>query len=246
MSFLPPDPTAASVDPSSPGSRREPGGLSAWTARESWYPVDWRRLTHQQIFAAGLVAAPLAAVALGMGLGPRLDAHRPMEPVSQERMRIVLASTQNTPVPMAPGAPLQVMPPGVAGPTPPAIPARPIAATGLGADTADVVPVAAHPSDTEPTVPATRDCGAEPSAAARMICSDDELSAADQRMRRAWRRAMAAGASADDLRRDQNDWLAAREDAARESPQAVRALYAQRIKELEEAADEAGDNNQDN
>ena len=249
MPFQPPGPDAPDPETATPARPGAPMGLKAWTARESWLPVDWRRLTHQQIFLAGLVAAPLAAVALGLAFGPRLDAHKPMEPVSQERMRIVLASTQNTPVPMARGAPLQVLPPGASAPmsaaAPAATPTRPLAATSLGADTAAIVPVAVRAPDDDPAAAAATGCEAERGAAARMVCSDDGLAAADQRMKRAWRRALAAGAPADELRRDQSEWLAAREDAARESPQAVRALYAQRIQELEEAADEAGGDNRE-
>jgi uncharacterized protein len=65
-----------------------------------------------------------------------------------------------------------------------------------------------------------------------MVCGDPELAAADQRMNRAYRAALAAGAPEGELRSEQLDWLGIREDAARHSRNAVASIYEQRIDEL--------------
>jgi len=85
-------------------------------------------------------------------------------------------------------------------------------------------------------------CGGGLSRAAQMVCSDPDLSAADRELNRAYRRALRAGAiPPEQLRADQRDWLAAREDAARRSPRAVARLYDQRIDDLNSLADDEPD-----
>ena len=70
-----------------------------------------------------------------------------------------------------------------------------------------------------------------------MVCEDDRLSAADRRLNAAYRAALASGAMPrDQLRAEQQDWLAVREDAARRSIRAVDSVYRQRIAELEDIA----------
>jgi uncharacterized protein YecT (DUF1311 family) len=81
-------------------------------------------------------------------------------------------------------------------------------------------------------------CSAAPSRAAQMVCADPELAAADRELNRAWRRALRSGAPVDQLRQDQRDWLAIREDAARRSPRALANVYDQRIDELNQIADD--------
>ena len=85
------------------------------------------------------------------------------------------------------------------------------------------------------------DCSAARSAAQQMVCGDPELAAADQRMNRAYRAALAAGAPEDQLRSEQQDWLGIREDAARHSRNAVASIYEQRIDELRRWRTEAAD-----
>nr|MEA2799725.1 hypothetical protein [Phenylobacterium sp.] len=76
------------------------------------------------------------------------------------------------------------------------------------------------------------DCASARSAAQQMVCGDPELAAADQRMNRAYRAALDAGAPEDQLRSEQQDWLGIREDAARHSRRAVASIYEQRIEDL--------------
>lgn len=69
-----------------------------------------------------------------------------------------------------------------------------------------------------------------------MVCADRRLARLDQRMKRAYEAALAAGASPGRLRRDQEEWLDVREDAAAHSRAAVADIYRQRIEELEDLA----------
>jgi uncharacterized protein len=82
------------------------------------------------------------------------------------------------------------------------------------------------------------DCQTAGSLAAQMVCADPELSAADRELNQAYRRALRSGVPPEQLRQDQRDWLAIREDAARRSPRAVASIYEQRIDELNEIADD--------
>jgi len=70
-----------------------------------------------------------------------------------------------------------------------------------------------------------------------MVCSDPRLAEADRRMSSAYQAALAAGAPLEDLRSEQADWLAIREDAARHSKRAVMNIYEQRTEELEALAE---------
>ena len=82
-------------------------------------------------------------------------------------------------------------------------------------------------------------CADARTPARRMVCEDPELAAADRRMARAYRAAIAAGAPERQLRAEQQDWLDVREDAARRSPRAVASIYQQRIEDLQRWRDEA-------
>jgi len=81
------------------------------------------------------------------------------------------------------------------------------------------------------------DCADTRSLADEMTCSDPGLTAADRQMVRAFRRAVRAGAPYGQLRAEQNDWMAMREDAALRSPRALARLYDQRIDDLNALAD---------
>lgn len=72
--------------------------------------------------------------------------------------------------------------------------------------------------------------------AEQMVCEEPDLAAADRRLNDAYEQAVASGITRRAMRREQDDWLQFREDAARESPQAVSRLYEQRIEELLELA----------
>ena len=83
------------------------------------------------------------------------------------------------------------------------------------------------------------DCADARTPARRMVCEDPQLAAADRRMARAYRAAVAAGAPERQLRLEQRDWLDLRDDAARRSRRAVADVYQQRIEDLEQWRDEA-------
>jgi len=72
-----------------------------------------------------------------------------------------------------------------------------------------------------------------------MVCADPALASADRQMARAYQRALRAGAAPGELRQEQRDWMAIREDAARQSPRALAQIYDQRIQELNQIADRA-------
>jgi uncharacterized protein len=72
-----------------------------------------------------------------------------------------------------------------------------------------------------------------------MVCEDPGLARADRRLQRAYERALRTGSVPPrELRDDQRDWLAIREDAAHRSPAAVRSVYEQRIDELNALAED--------
>lgn len=84
---------------------------------------------------------------------------------------------------------------------------------------------------------ADADCSYARTRAERMVCGDPELAAMDRDLARAYDRALVNGASRRVLRRDQRDWLSARERAARQSGDAVYDVYVRRIGELENMTD---------
>jgi uncharacterized protein YecT (DUF1311 family) len=87
-----------------------------------------------------------------------------------------------------------------------------------------------------PQIRASFDCRDARTPSQQMVCSDPRLAEADRRMNRAYQAALAAGAPQEDLRYEQADWLAIREDAARRSKRAVMNIYEQRTEELEALA----------
>jgi hypothetical protein len=78
-------------------------------------------------------------------------------------------------------------------------------------------------------------CG--PSIGARTVCADPELRAADRDMHDALRAATEAGVPWGELRREQAQFRAQRNTAARRSPEAVGRLYDRRIRRLQDEAD---------
>jgi len=84
---------------------------------------------------------------------------------------------------------------------------------------------------------ADADCSYARTRAERMVCGDPELAAMDRDLARAYERAVVNGAPRRVLRREQRDWLGARERAARQSGDAVYDIYVQRIGELENMTD---------
>jgi hypothetical protein len=82
-------------------------------------------------------------------------------------------------------------------------------------------------------LPAGLECGEPNSFGEAEVCRYPGLVAADRRLIRAYAVALAAGANARDLEDEQDDWLEAREDAARRPHRELEALYHRRIQELE-------------
>ena len=101
-------------------------------------------------------------------------------------------------------------------------------------------PYASRPYAGSPPAGADPACSGARGRAAQMVCADPELAAADRELNRAYRRALRSVGAPDQLRADQRDWLAIREDAARRSPRAVANVYDQRIDELNQIADDDG------
>jgi uncharacterized protein YecT (DUF1311 family) len=92
-----------------------------------------------------------------------------------------------------------------------------------------------------PRLRASFDCASAQPGAEQIVCSDPELAAADRQLARAYRRALRSGVDPVDLRREQQDWVAIREDAASRSRRALAQVYDQRIRDLEQiAADSPG------
>ena len=219
----------------------QPDLFGAPAAANPWTQPDWRQPTRQQVFAAGLVIVPILAAGLGYLASPKLDTHAPMQPVAGTPMQIVVGTAPGGPsaAPVAaPGAPLQTLPPDMARAA-----AANAQAAGIGSTTpqaqngAAITPVSLPAR--QPTASFT--CDGALSQAEAMVCGDPGLAAADRRMQRSWRRALESGADPDDLRHDQRDWLRARDEAAADGPQAVAALYNQRIQDLdEETSDDYG------
>lgn len=151
------------------------------------------------------------------------------KPTAASRMEVLPADMARAATPAAPvsiRAPQRVI---IADPPP--------AAADYGTPATVVVPP--RRMAPQPVAEASYDCGGASTRAEAMVCSDPQLAAADRRLARAYDRAIAAGVSRRDLRDDQRDWLAIREDAARVSPRAVASIYAQRTEELNRIADGA-------
>ena len=191
---------------------------------------------------ATIGAGVAAAVALGLALGFLSKPHL-AQPTTPTPMRAVTPSAGGTlpvevnapapPPPVRSAGKLEVLPPDLARSAP-----RPLVAP--------MAPPAPAIVDAQPRydAPAPQLAAGDPacagarSRAAQMVCNDPDLADADRELNRAYRRALRAGAYPDQLRADQRDWLAIREDAARHSPRAVASVYEQRIDELNRIADE--------
>ena len=177
---------------------------------------------------AGVGGACVLGLALGLLARPQLaeDTRSPgsMKPVEQMQIEI----DRDEPLPEVSGGKLELLPAGVKPPR--AAPAAPPAA----------LPVSEIQPPVRQTRPVARgpsfDCAQSASAAEELVCNDETLAAQDRRLASAWRRAMDSGVPMHRLRRQQQRWLDAREDAARHAPEEVADLYDQRIQELDEVA----------
>ena len=179
---------------------------------------------------AGVGGACVLGLVLGLLARPQLApdsrAEGSMKPVDQVQIQI----DRDEPLPALTGGKLELLPAGTPRAAAPAKPAvQPIN---------DIEPAA--PS--EPARPVSRgpsfDCARSESAAEAMVCNDEALAAQDRTLATAWRRALDSGVPTWRLRRQQQSWLDAREEAARNSPEDVSDLYDQRIRELQDVAAE--------
>jgi uncharacterized protein len=78
-----------------------------------------------------------------------------------------------------------------------------------------------------------------PSLADEMVCESARLATAQEELNAAYDAALAAAERPRALRREQADWLDARDLAARRSDRALEQLYRRRTDELWRQADEA-------
>lgn len=188
-------------------------------------PAPSRRALYLGLAATAAVGVILAAVLAGGG--------ELKTPDSDQRLAIaVQPAPRPKPIPIRKsGEPLNAIPDEAA--SLPANPPRPVQTQPtpvLDAPApAEDRPARAEPAFTRPSF----DCGAAQSRAERIICSDERLAAADRRMDRLYLQALDAGVPQRILRRQQRAFLAARDDAARDGPDAIADVYSERIAELE-------------
>jgi len=193
--------------------------------------------------AAGVGGALALGLLVGLFAKPDLGTSHPAAPMravtpATEKVPVVVnAPAPPTPLAVKPAGRLEVLPPDMArtAERPMAVSAPRPAAPILD------VPQATSAAVSGPAGRATggRDACANVSGlAAQLVCADPALAGADRDMNRAYRRALQAGVSPDQLRAQQRDWLAARDAAARRAPGRVADLYDQRIEELNQLADD--------
>jgi uncharacterized protein len=106
-----------------------------------------------------------------------------------------------------------------------------VAANALAERSAARIAPQARPTQALPAQ-ARGDCRAAGGRVARMLCENPDLAAADRRLQRLYRRALEDSYDPDEVRDRQSVWLAARDAAARDGPDAVAEVYESRIEEL--------------
>lgn len=186
-----------------------------------------RRPSTLVLMLSGVAVALLLGVLFGLWARPELIGSTPppaapppaaASPTSGQIPLSVGPPAAPEPLPRAPGR-LETLPPEMAAvaPTPP--------------EAGEAPPTPGYRTSFE--------CATARPGAEEMVCGDPALAAADRQMARAYRRAMDSGADPDDLRQEQRDWVAIREDAALHSRRALAQVYDQRIEELNRIADTA-------
>jgi uncharacterized protein YecT (DUF1311 family) len=233
---------------------------AGWSDRPAWLepPPPERPSWRMPAAASGAVIALIAA---GIGWAVMRDPAAPPKPEpaatatpASKPLEVVVVTPPPPPTPKA-GERLEVLPrPGAAAPirtpaaevvvpvTPPPAPAQALAQAPppppLPREAPSVVQVARDASQRSAREPPRFNaCRDAPTRAYELVCSDMRLAEADRRMKRAYSAALAAGVPPGELRRDQEDWLDVREDAARVSRRAVADIYRQRTRELFAMAD---------
>lgn len=176
----------------------------------------------------GIGGACLLGLTLGLlarpTLAPDSRAEGSMQPVDQ--MQIVI--DRNEPLPAVEGGKLELLPAGLMAPRA----ESPTDPTLISEAEPAPAPAPVRQAAQGPSF----DCADTASASEELVCNDAALAAQDRRLAASWRRALDAGVPMNRLRRQQQRWLDAREDAARHAPQEVADLYDQRIQELDEVA----------
>ncbi|CAN7501974.1 lysozyme inhibitor LprI family protein [Phenylobacterium sp. LjRoot225] len=214
------------------------------------------------LLIGGVAAALLLGLLFGLWARPQLTGSKPTSGAAPSAADLATPSASQVPItvnpppapeplPRAPGR-LETLPPEMAAaareqaealaPSLPPLanvaPGAPDASLPAPPEIAPVPPAASEPAPV-PGVRASFDCATAGPGAEQMVCADPALASADRQMARTYRRALRAGAEPDVLRQEQRDWAAIREDAARHSPRALAQVYDQRIRELNQIADEA-------
>jgi len=172
------------------------------------------------VLLGGVVVAVVVGAGLALFFAPQMD-NTPAPAPDDSRVSILVDPGKPPPIPKSNGQ-MEVLGPGMAEAAAP-----PPAAVVPPLDAAPVEPARSGPSF---------DCNGRLTRGQEMVCANPDLAAADLRMARAYAAAAAAGAPTDDLRAEQADWRAIREDAAAHSPDAVAQIYEQRTRELQELA----------
>lgn len=235
------------------------GPLAAgWSDTPAWRAVEPPPPSWRLPVAAS--AAVVALIGAGVGWAVLRDPAAPPAPEAaaapSETLEVVVTDPPPPPTPVG-GERLEVLPqPGAASartplaevviPVTPEVPATPAPPRAMAEAPPPPAPreapsVAQAAQDASvrrrPEPPRFNACRDAPTRAYEMVCSDRRLAEADRRMKRAYSAALAAGVPPDELRRDQEDWLDVREDAAHVSRRAVADIYRQRTRELFAMAD---------
>ena len=181
----------------------------------------------------GVVVACVVGLGLGYAARPKLaiggpppSAAPPAAKSAERQMAIEMAQ----PPPEAPApksSPLEVMSPELVRAAAANVPPPTSQIADIDAPAPDV-----NESDRPGREQASFDCRRAASYAEEMVCSDPALAAADRHLARAFQRAVRLGVPYDLLQAEQNNWMMAREEAARRSPRAVAGVYDQRIEQL--------------
>jgi len=200
-----------------------------------------RRRRPMALMLGGIAGALTLGLLFGLWARPELIGSKPTPPVEQASAGqiplTVSPPAASDPIPRAPGR-LETLPPDMAAAARTQALPQGVAPGPDAAPAASVAPEAAQAPPKE-RFPTSFDCATARPGAEEMVCGDAALAAADRAMGQAYRRAMRSGADPDDLRQEQRDWVAIREDAALRSREALAQVYDQRILELNQIAETA-------
>ncbi len=234
---------------------------AGWSDTPAWRhaepppePPSWRRPLIASGAAIALIAAGVGWAVLRDPAAPPGPEPVPKAPASKAREVVVVAPPPPPPIART-SERMEVLPrPGAAPARTPlaeaVIPVMPAPqrvlaqapSPPLPAEAPSVVAASREASvRTAPEPPRFDACRDAPTRAYEMVCSDMRLAEADRRMKRAYSAALAAGVPPGELRRDQQDWLDVREEAAQVSRRAVADIYRQRTRELLAMADRRWD-----